>query len=121
MILSGLEIKRQMRLGNIVISPFDEACVNPNSYNLKLHDELLVYTDDVLDMKKSLDTERITIPPDGFVLQPGRLYLGRTHERTATNSFVPMLEGRSSIGRLRLVYSCDGRRSGTSVFRLLDA
>lgn len=102
MILSGLEIARQMELGNIEITPFDEGCLNPNSYNLKLHNELLVYTDAVLDMKKSLGTETIVIPEEGLVLEPGRLYLGRTHERTTTRSFVPMLEGRSSIGRLGL-------------------
>ena len=102
MILSGLEIKRQIEFGNIEISPFDAACVNPNSYNLKLHNELLVYTDDVLDMKKPLDTKKLLIPEDGLLLEPGRLYLGRTHERTATDQFVPMLEGRSSMGRLGL-------------------
>ena len=102
MILSGLEIKKQVGLGNIQISPFDEGCINPNSYNLKLHNELLVYTDDVLDMKKPLNTEALMIPGGGLILQPGRLYLGRTYEKTATNSYVPMLEGRSSIGRLGL-------------------
>lgn len=102
MILSGLEIKRQIELGNIAISPFDESCINPNSYNLKLHNELLVYTDNVLDMKKPLSTQKIIIPEDGLVLYPGKLYLGRTHEKTSTNLYVPMLEGRSSIGRLGL-------------------
>ena len=42
MILSGHEIKRQLGT-NIVITPFDELKLNPNSYNLSLHDELLVY------------------------------------------------------------------------------
>ena len=51
MILSGKEIKG--KLGNeIHIDPFDEKQLNPNSYNLRLHDELLVYEDSVLDMKK---------------------------------------------------------------------
>ena len=102
MILSGLEIKKQVELGKIHIDPFDETRINPNSYNLRLHNELLVYTDDVLDMKKPLGTEKIIIPDDGLVLQPGRLYLGRTFEHTSTKHFVPMLEGRSSIGRLGL-------------------
>ena len=31
-----------------------------------------------------------------------RLYLGRTREFTRTEGFVPMLEGRSSVGRLGL-------------------
>lgn len=102
MILSGLEIKKQVEAGNISITPYDEDCINPNSYNLKLHPELLVYTDEVLDMKQPLHTERLEIPTEGFVLEPGRLYLGRTHERTSTDVYVPMLEGRSSVGRLGL-------------------
>jgi len=101
-ILSGLEIKKQIELGNIQISPFDEGRINPNSYNLCLHNELMVYTNPVLDMKKPLNTEILIIPGDGLILQPGKLYLGRTHEKTSTNAYVPMLEGRSSIGRLGL-------------------
>ena len=33
-------------------------------------------------------------------MNPGRLYLGRTVEYTETKGYVPMIEGRSSIGRL---------------------
>ena len=41
MILTGKEIKK--RMGNdIVIEPFSDDQLNPNSYNLKLHDELMV-------------------------------------------------------------------------------
>ena len=36
------------------------------------------------------------------MLQPNQLYLGRTAERTETHNLVPMIEGRSSIGRLGL-------------------
>jgi len=100
MILSGLEIKRQVERGNIKIDDFDTKRLGPNSYNLRLHNELLIYEDDVLDMKKPTKTRLLKIPPEGFVLEPGRLYLGRTIERTQTNTFVPMLEGRSSVGRL---------------------
>ena len=102
MILSGKEILKQIKEGNISIDPFNEKCINPNSYNLRLHNELLVYTDDILDMKKQLKTESLIIPENGLVLQPGILYLGRTYEKTNTNKYVPMLEGRSSIGRLGL-------------------
>ena len=100
MILSGLEIKKQIKKGNITIEPFCETQVNPNSYNLRLHNELLVYTDKVLDVKKDNPTKKIIIPEEGYVLEPGVLYLGRTVERTHTDKFVPMLDGRSSIGRL---------------------
>jgi dCTP deaminase len=99
MILSGSEIKA--RLGtDIRIDPFNEDQLNPNSYNLRLHDELLVYEEIVLDMKRPNRFRRILIPPEGLVLQPNQMYLGRTIEYTETRNLVPMLEGRSSIGRL---------------------
>ena len=101
MILSGLEIKKRQG-GDILIEPFDEKYLNPNSYNLRLHNELLIYEDEVLDMKRPNKTRSLIIPEDGLVLEPGRLYLGRTLEYTKTDKYVPMLEGRSSIGRLGL-------------------
>jgi dCTP deaminase len=101
MILSGHEIRHRLG-GDILIEPFDERRLNPNSYNLSLHDELLVYEEVVLDMRKSNRVERITIPEEGLVLAPNQLYLGRTVERTETHNLVPMIEGRSSVGRLGL-------------------
>ena len=101
MILSGIEIKK--RLGReIIIDPFDERQLNPNSYNLRLFSELLIYEDKILDMKKNNPAKQILIPREGLVLEPHRLYLGRTLEYTKTDKYVPMLEGRSSIGRLGL-------------------
>ena len=102
MILSGLAIKERIQAGSILIDPFDESRLNPNSYNLRLHDRLLVYREAVLDIKKPNAYELLTLPPEGLILEPGRLYLGRTLEYTRTDSLVPMLEGRSSIGRLGL-------------------
>lgn len=101
MILSGIEIKK--RLGNeIIIEPYNEKYLNPNSYNLRLHHEFLIYEEETLDMKKPNKTRSLIIPEEGLLLEPGKLYLGRTLEFTKTEGFVPMLEGRSSIGRLGL-------------------
>jgi dCTP deaminase len=101
MILSGKEILKHVGK-DIVIEPFNEAKINPNSYNLSLHNELLVYDNNVLDMRKLNSTQKIIIPEDGLLLEPNKLYLGRTNEFTKTTKFVPMLEGRSSTGRLGL-------------------
>lgn len=117
MILSGLKIAEEVRAGRIFISDFDEKRLNPNSYNLRLADELLVYSTEyrgtniygegvtfnsgtVLDMKKPNPYQMLTIPENGVILEPNRLYLGHTMERTRTDGYVPMLEGRSSVGRL---------------------
>lgn len=101
MILSGVEIKK--KLGKeIIIEPYSDKQLNPNSYNLRLHNELLVYDTDLLDMKVANATKSIYIPKEGLVLEPHKLYLGRTVEYTTTDGYVPMLEGRSSVGRLGL-------------------
>lgn len=101
MILSGKEIAKHMGK-DIFIEPYDENKINPNSYNLTLHNELLIYNNNELDMKKPNLTSSLIIPEEGLLLEPNKLYLGRTVEKTSTNRFVPMLEGRSSTGRLGL-------------------
>jgi len=101
MILSGKEIKR--RIGSdIIIDPYDENRINPNSYNLALFNQLVVYKHRQIDMKYKNPTKTIVIPQEGLILEPNTLYLGRTVEHTETYNLVPMLEGRSSIGRLGL-------------------
>lgn len=102
MILSGNEIRLQHEAGTIVIEPWDERRVNPNSYNVSLAPELMVYTEACLDPRQANRTRTVPIPEEGLVLTPGKLYLGRTNEWTETYGLVPKLEGRSSIGRLGL-------------------
>jgi len=101
MILSGKTI--EAKLGHdIIIEPYNQEQLNPNSYNLRLHQDLLVYDNAVLDMKQQNTAQKITIPEEGLQLEKDKLYLGRTLEFTETHNYVPMLEGRSSIGRLGL-------------------
>lgn len=99
MILSGLEIEKNIGK-NIFIEPYDRKQLNANSYNVKLDDKLLCYKDNVLDMKKPNGIKETIIPKEGFLLKPNELYLGKTLEYTKTIGYVPMIEGRSSIGRL---------------------
>jgi len=55
----------------------------------------------VLDMKAKVRTSyHVKIPEDGMILWPGILYLGRTVEVIGSSKFVPIVEGRSSVGRL---------------------
>ncbi|MDA3816310.1 MAG: hypothetical protein PF486_02965, partial [Prolixibacteraceae bacterium] len=101
MILSGKEIQKRLN-NDIFIEPFNPEQLNPNSYNLKLHNKLLVYDKNELDMKTENKAHEITIPDEGLLLETSKLYLGRTIEHTRTEKVVPMLEGRSSVGRLGL-------------------
>ena len=55
-----------------------------------------------LDIHTQPTTHKIIIPPEGYVLQPGIIYLGHTYESIGSNTYVPSLIGRSSLGRLGL-------------------
>ncbi|TWU44536.1 Deoxycytidine triphosphate deaminase [Rubripirellula tenax] len=107
MLLSGDEIRRRQN-DTLRIEPFDEARLNPNSYNLSLHNELLVYEEVVLDAASPNRYRRIEIPEEGLTLQPNQLFLGRTVEYTETHGLVPMIQGRSSLGRLGLFINPGG-------------
>lgn len=87
-------------MGEIVITPFSERNVNPNSYNFTLSDTLRVYESGEIDVRKEKRTQTITIGHEGYVLQPGRLYLASTHEIIGSKYFVPSYAARSSIARL---------------------
>lgn len=102
MILSGLKIKEEVNNNKIIISPFDENDVNPNSYNYTLGDYVKVYVNDVLDSKCRQEVKIIPIPDDGLVLETNKVYLGFTNEVIGSDYYVPIITGRSSTGRLGL-------------------
>jgi dCTP deaminase len=100
MILSDQSILAAIKTGDIVIEPFKRNCLGTNSYDVHLGRYLMVYTDAVLDARKQNRVQEIEIPVEGYVIQPGTLYLGVTEEYTETHVHVPFLEGKSSVGRL---------------------
>ena len=106
--LSGSEIIKRMNQENpdIVITPQDKILVNPNSVNLTLNKTIGAYSEPVLDMKGENPIEYIDIPDDGLLLYPDEIYLGLTNEWTETNNLVPMISGRSSLGRNGLHVNC---------------
>lgn len=108
MLLSSDEIHRRLQNDQIRIDPFDPGRLNPNGYNLSLHNQLLVYEEIVLDIAKPNRYRRLDIPDDGLTLQPNVLYLGRTVEYTETRGLVPIIQGRSSLGRLGLFINPGG-------------
>jgi dCTP deaminase len=100
MILTDGEILREMERGTIVLEPFDRQYLGSNSYDVHLSPFLARYTDTVLDAARPNPVQQFSIDARGFVLHPGELYLGSTHEYTETHAHVPFLEGKSSVGRL---------------------
>mgnify|MGYP001343368552 FL=1 len=124
MILTGPEIEKQVKAKKIKITPFHKKQVNPASYDLRLGRQVAVYNEAVwtndnspgatvgdgrhfrswnggLDAKKehtlsSFEMDRKV----GWLLLPGILYLMHTEEVIWTASYVPIIDGKSSIGRL---------------------
>jgi dCTP deaminase len=100
MILSDSKILEAIDRKDIVIEPYTRDCLGSNSYDVHLGKHLAVYVDPVLDARKHNKVRALEIPEEGYVLQPGILYLGVTQEYTETHGYVPFLEGKSSVGRL---------------------
>lgn len=100
MILTDKQILAEIEKGTIKIEPYDRQSLGTNSYDVHLGKYLATYKDEVLDAAKHNHIEVFEIPRDGYVLQPGVLYLGVTLEYTETHAHVPFLEGKSSVGRL---------------------
>ena len=102
MILTDHTITAEMNKGNIVIEPFNPANLGTNSYDLTLSNTLILYTERVLDVRRKNPSAPIIIPEEGIVLQPNIVYLASTIEYTQTLRHVPILMGKSSLGRLGL-------------------
>jgi len=100
MILTGQKIIEKVQAGEIIIDPFRPEQINPNSYDFRIGNTLKVYRDVIIDPKKENLTETIEISPQGYLLKPSILYLGHTEEVMGSDSYVPIIRGRSSIGRL---------------------
>ena len=100
MIFSDKKILESIAQGQILIEPFDPACLGTNSYDVHLSKYLATYDDAVLDARKHNKITHFEIPTEGYVLEPHKLYLGATLEYTETHNAVPFLEGKSSTGRL---------------------
>lgn len=100
MILTGAKILEEVAAGRIHIAPFVASQINPNSYNFRLGSTILTYKNKELDPKQKNETITHVIPKEGFVLQPDTLYLGHTHETMGSEYYVPIIRGRSSVGRI---------------------
>ena len=103
MFLTRRRIVEEVENGSINIEPFNPKNVGPNSVDVKLCNKLLVYDysqEGCLDFKKENHTRELIIPEEGLILQPGTLYIGATQETATSHKFIPIFEGRSSVGRL---------------------
>jgi len=109
MILTHHDLQSALASGKIVVSPLIPGSVGTNSIDVHLGKYIMYYTDTFLDPTKEPKTEMVEIPEAGLILYPNRLYLAATLEYTETLEHIPVMEGKSSVGRLGLhVHVCAG-------------
>jgi len=100
MIITGDEILKYWRSGEIMIDPFTSDRLEPNSYGFRLGQDLKVYDDPILDSAKKSDSSSFNITDDGFLLMPDTLYLGHTHEKIGSPNFAMTLYGNRSTAAM---------------------
>lgn len=99
-ILSGTEIIKAVALGDIQIEPFNLEQVNPNSYNVRLSDIVKTFSEVKLDVKRKPRETIINLNSEnGLEMLPGVGYLGSTIEKVGSKKYVPIINGRSTLGR----------------------
>ena len=99
MILTWKEIKEEKKKWNIIISPFFEDQINPNSYNYRLWNFLKIFSS--FDWEKPIFKE-IEIPKKWFLLKKWFMYLGSTSELIWSKKYMTSLIWKSSLWRLWL-------------------
>lgn len=106
MLLSDVDIHREVDAGRIVVDPFHPGRVQPSSLDVTLAETLRVPVDyRAVDFAESIpDDLTVTAPTDAYVLRPGEFIIGSTAETlTLPGDVASRLEGRSTLGRLGLV------------------
>lgn len=114
--LTGKEIQKEVEAGRITIDPFEKSQVNPNSYNYRLANKLLILKFNnefngipCIDPKLPMITKEVIIPETGYLLLTENFYLGSTVEVFGSDIFPSLLTGRSSIARIGLGnHKCGG-------------
>lgn len=97
--LAGTMIEAEFRNEKIKIEPFLHECLNSNSYNYHLDKNLKRLSSTIIDCKHPDQFEEITIPKEGYILEPGECYLGTTKEIFGSDYYASLITGRSSVGR----------------------
>ena len=139
MILTRIEILKEVHTGNIVIDPFEEEALDAASYDMTLFHQIRVFIEglneiDLMEMAQNanmlMDITRIVeIPAESYyLLKPGELVLGMTVEKlTLPPNIAGSLEGRSRFARMGLMvhvtasFLQPGLKNTRQVFEIFNA
>jgi dCTP deaminase len=104
-ILVDREIREEIASGALIIEPYEDRLIQPNSYDVRLSDRFSWHEpgDQVIDpYASSTILEGVTeVIQDSIVLQPDQFILGATLEAVCLpDDIVGQLTGKSSLARL---------------------
>jgi len=104
-ILVDFEIRAAVSKSELIIEPYDESLVQPNSYDVRLDDKFSWHTaaNEVIDpyQGETILSGLKSVTADNFVVAPGQFILGATLERVCLPAdIVGQLTGKSSLARL---------------------
>jgi dCTP deaminase len=103
MIIAKKHLLQHVKSGKIHVLPFDPNLVGVNSIDVRLGNTVKVLQMNAVDhIDPRLPQRYLEIPLSygGTILYPHQCYLGHTIEEIGSDYFVPIYEGRSSIGRM---------------------
>lgn len=110
MILSDIDIEKEIKAKKLVITPFNKSSIQPASLDVCMGLEFRIFKNSqkpYLDIKEPFDDymELIKVKRGNPILvHPGEFLLGTTVEKIKLPDYlVGQLNGRSSIGRLGII------------------
>ena len=104
-ILVDHEIRAEIAEGKLIIEPFEDILIQPNSYDVRLDDRFGWHerSDEIIDPYKSetVLANVVHVQGDSILLHPGQFILGATLEKLCLpRDIVGQLTGKSSLARL---------------------
>jgi len=104
-ILVDHEIRSEIAQGKLILNPFDDKLIQPNSYDVRLSDKFSWHEpgSEVIDpyISESVLQGLTHMVDESVLLQPGQFVLGATLESVCLpRDIVGQLTGKSSLARL---------------------
>ncbi|MEY3384198.1 MAG: hypothetical protein RLZZ212_785 [Actinomycetota bacterium] len=110
MLLSDVDIRKQLQSGRIGLEPLNLELLQPSSIDVRLDRFFRLFDNHkypFIDPREQQDelTRFVEVASDeAFILHPGEFVLGSTYEYVSLpNDIAARLEGKSSLGRLGLL------------------
>lgn len=110
-ILVDHEIRKEIGEGRLILEPYDDALIQPNSYDVRLSDrfswhEKGEHGKNIIDpyQSESILEGLVHVVDESIVIEPGFFILGATLERICLpKNIVGQLTGKSSLARLGIM------------------